>query len=203
MCKVLSPSFNRKEHRSDFLKYEIINKLKFIMLKKNNSKLASLTNYRSDQKVKYKWRSNIPSVVLINSYFRSSPYPDAFWAKSGCFYVNKLERRNVTDKKNVARLDIMEQIRSWETNSRSADQELSRLHYRVLKRTPLVPILSQLNPVSFKIHLPSHLCLSLPSGLFHSGLPIEILCEFLVLSHAYYMHRQSHPPLFDNTNDIW
>jgi len=58
-----------------------------------------------------------------------------------------------------------------------------KFHYRVHKRPPMEPILSQLNPVRpidphlSKVHLKlsSNLCLGLPSGLLPSGLPIKTL----------------------------
>jgi hypothetical protein len=57
-----------------------------------------------------------------------------------------------------------------------------RVHYRVHKNPPLVPILSQINPVrairsySSKIHfnIINHLSLDLSSGLFYCGFPTKI-----------------------------
>jgi hypothetical protein len=57
------------------------------------------------------------------------------------------------------------------------------VHYRVHNSPPLVPILSQINPVhttpSYVLILSFHLRLGLPSGLFPSGFPIKILYAFL------------------------
>jgi len=83
----------------------------------------------------------------------------------------------------------MEQSPSWEAKSFSASQEIPRIlwnpkvHYRIHKCPPPVPILSQLDPV----HTPhptswrslliqsSHLRLGLPSSLFPSGFPTKTL----------------------------
>jgi hypothetical protein len=61
-----------------------------------------------------------------------------------------------------------------------------QIHYRVHKSPPLVPILSQINPVNTTqsylrsiLILSTHLQLGLPSDLFPSGLPTNILHEFL------------------------
>jgi hypothetical protein len=88
----------------------------------------------------------------------------------------------------------------WETNRSSASQEIPRIlwnpkvHYRIYKSPPPVPILSQLNPV----HAPSHfskihfniissLRLGLPNGLLPSGLPTKNpVCTF-PFSHTCYM----------------
>jgi len=76
----------------------------------------------------------------------------------------------------------MEQSPSWEANRFSASQEIShilwnpKVHYRIHKCPPTVPILSQLDPVhtphptSWRsiLILSFHLRLGLPSGLFPS-----------------------------------
>ena len=81
----------------------------------------------------------------------------------------------------------MEQSHFWESNRFKASQENPRIlwnpkvHYRIHKCPPPVPILSQLDPVhtptSWRsiIILSSHLRLALPSGLFPSGFPTETL----------------------------
>ena len=83
----------------------------------------------------------------------------------------------------------MEQSPSWESNQFSAGQEIPRIlwnqnvHYRIHKDLPPVPILSQINPfpvlhpTSWRsiLILPSHLGLSLPSGLIPSGFRTKIL----------------------------
>ena len=81
----------------------------------------------------------------------------------------------------------MDQSPSWEANWFSASQEIPRIlwnpkvHYRIHKCPPPVPVLSQLYPVRaptslfLNIHLNifSHLRLGLPSGLFPSGFPTK------------------------------
>ena len=83
----------------------------------------------------------------------------------------------------------MVQSLSWEANRFSASQEISRIlcnpkvHYRVYKFPPPVPIMSQMTPVHapqptsriYILLLYSHLRLCLPSVLFPSGFPTETL----------------------------
>ena len=59
----------------------------------------------------------------------------------------------------------------------------SKVHHRIHKCPPSVPILTQLHPVStpptsrrFILILSSHLRLGLPNGLFSSGFPTRTLC---------------------------
>jgi len=81
---------------------------------------------------------------------------------------------------------------SSEADSHSAIQEIPRLlcnrkiHYCVHKMTPLIPILSQTNPVytfphyfpEIQLTLPSLLRLDLPSGLFPLLFPTKIMYAF-------------------------
>jgi hypothetical protein len=50
--------------------------------------------------------------------------------------------------------------------------------------------------------LPIHLLLGLPSGLFHSGFPTNILCIPL-LPHSCYVPCPSHPLWLNHSNYAW
>jgi hypothetical protein len=85
----------------------------------------------------------------------------------------------------------MKQNPSWEAANHSAAQEFPnilwslKVHYHVHESPPLVPIPSQISPVHTPpaclnfILMSSHLCRGLPSCLFHSGFPTNILYAFL------------------------
>ena len=98
----------------------------------------------------------------------------------------------------------MQHSPSWEASRFSASQEIplilwnSKVHYRIHKFPPPVPILSQLIP----IHTPTsrflkiHLRLGLPSVLFTSGFPIKTPVYASHLPHTRYVSRLSHSSRF-------
>ena len=110
----------------------------------------------------------------------------------------------------------MEQNPSWEANRFSASQEIPRIlwnpkvHYRIHKCPPLVPILSQIDPFHiphpiswrFILILSSHLHLGLPSGLHPSGFPHQYPVHDTPLRIMHYKPRPSHSSRFFHANNI-
>ena len=87
----------------------------------------------------------------------------------------------------------MEQSSSWEPNRFSASQEIPRILWNRIHKSPSpVPVLGQLDPVRaptshllkvyLNIILPS--TLGLPSGLFPSGFPTRTLNAHLISSFS-------------------
>jgi hypothetical protein len=122
---------------------------------------------------------------------KCSRYSPFFW-NSQCICTRTFGNR---PQKYIALLSylLMELSPYWEAANFTATHELpsilrnSKVHHRVHKSPPLVPIRSQIDPVhTIPTHLRSililsaHLRLSLPSSLFSSGFPNNILYGFLV-----------------------
>jgi hypothetical protein len=84
---------------------------------------------------------------------------------------------------------LMEMSPSWEAANSVAAQELpnilwnSKVYYCVHKSPPLVHIVSQINPIytipRYNLIFSTYLRLGLPSGLFPSDFPTNILYTFL------------------------
>ena len=106
-----------------------------------------------------------------------------------------------------------QQGHSWAANRFSASQEIPhisrnpKVHHRIHKCPPPVPILSQLDPVipphptSWRsiLILYSYLPLGTPSGHLPSGFPTKTLYTPLLCLQTCYMPRPSHSSLFYNT----
>ena len=109
---------------------------------------------------------------------------------------------------------FIEQSLSWEANSFEASQEIPRtvcnpkVHHRIHKCQPPVPILRQLNPVhTFTSHfLKIHLNIILPStsGSLQRSFPLRYPHQNPVhaSTHTRYMSRPSHSSRIYNPHNI-
>jgi hypothetical protein len=109
---------------------------------------------------------------------------------------------------NIVNTNSKGQSPSWETNSRSASQEIPRLlwnpkvHYCVHSSPQLVPVLSQFSSIhTLTFCFVKPLILG-PSTHLHLRME-TIICSISHLYHACYMLRPSHLPWLDKPNTIW
>jgi hypothetical protein len=108
----------------------------------------------------------------------------------------------------------MELNPSWETANCAATPQLpislwnAKVHYRIHKSPPLLPILNQVNPV----HSTSSYLKSILMLFSHVLVFLVVSSSWLVHhypiciplpSHSCYMPRQSHPPWLDHYNYTW
>jgi len=105
---------------------------------------------------------------------------------------------------------------SWQAVSHSASQKIPHflwmlnVHYRVQNSPPLLPVLSQMNPVHTLPYYFAkiHAIIIIPSTPSSSELSVPFrfsdqnLLYISYLSHACYMLLPSHPPWFDHLNNI-
>jgi hypothetical protein len=77
------------------------------------------------------------------------------------------------------------------------------IHWSLPWEKPIQSITLNLTPLRSILILYTNLRLGLPSGLFPSGFPTNIIHAFLFSPNSCYMPCPSHPPWLDHSNYTW
>ena len=133
------------------------------------------------------------------------------------WYTSWALNANTTKIDKVVLANCTEHSPAWEAKRLSSSQETTlsflwnvKVHYRIHKIPPPVPIISQINPAHAPSHfLKIHFNIILPytprsykrslSFRSHHHNPVHVS----PLSHTYYVLNPSHSSLFCHPNNIW
>jgi hypothetical protein len=173
------------------------NSFVFLVFLWDRGEYSRLCTAEATQSIREFWvepikHNSVLHTLLLENDYNYQYYCDSFLRRT----VQVLYMWNLSDiTSNIHTLihSLIKLSPSWEAANCATTLELPsilwnpKVHYRVQKSPPLVPILSEINLIHIipsyfsKIHfnIVTHLRLGLPSGLFHSRFSTNILYAFL------------------------